>query len=620
MRVLRYVESRPSFLMSPAGKTPESRRGFTLVELMIVCAIFSLLAAIIIPSFIRAREKARKASLQSAASVAEKGPAVPSVDLARRNEMAKSALPIIETADIRMSLSAVHQRLGMDVYTRYEAAYKGSFVVLRPEDSTQPVLLDFQFPAGTAEARDVSLTFSYDGKNEEPTGLLFDRKGIIWAGSLPGKGAVTADVSFVAQGRDRFEYPLPPAQRIKSIQIVMEYSGAAQIFIPDYGLQPTAVNSREITWKFDSLVTNRSIIVELPGAQSPLGRAMLLSKLVGLAVLLFGAGFWYLAELYEAGKLNDFRLGHFLLLALTYSLFFVIFAVMGFHGEQALYLNIGVAMVFSLPLLVLHVSRVIDMNFALTRTLPLALFTLGIVLTGVYGGAYRDYIFIGAAFIIVAYVTFTFRRWSALRDAYTKKLEDEASEPLNALAPQIRESRELNDRAELILNGRETDSMRQYRASITEAHKAIDSIISEYYSIADKREKMAGITDRGERHHARRLIRDNALSLQERITPAMEKMSSLVTGLLQAQEDEKAPKAAAPAGKVHCISCSALIENAPFCPQCGIAQPRVSNCSKCGSPFIIPVHLIDKKSLEASLFCQNCGGQLGFKGIEKDSE
>ena len=63
-----------------------------------------------------------------------------------------------------------------------------------------------------------------------------------------------------------------------------------------------------------------------------------------------------------------------------------------------------------------------------------------------------------------------------------------------------------------------------------------------------------------------------------------------------------------------------LIESAPFCPQCGTAQPRVINCSKCGSPFIIPVHLIDKKSREASLFCQSCGGQLEFKGIETDGE
>ncbi len=620
MRTLPEKKPGPFFSMTTSRKTPQGGRGFTLIELMIVCAIFSLLAAIIIPSFIRARERARKASTQSAAEVAEKAPVLPSVDMARRNEMTKSALPIFDTADIRMSLSATHQRLGMDVYTRYEASYKGHFVILHPEESDEPVLLDFQFPAGTAEARDVSLIFSYGDKKEEPRGLLFDRKGIIWAGPLPGEGPVTVDVSFVAQGRDRFEYSLPPAQRIKSIQIIMEHSGAAQIFIPDYGLQPTAANDKELTWKFDSLVTNRSIVIDLPGAQSPLGRAMLLSKLVGLAVLLFGAGFWYLAELYEAGKLNDFRLGHFLLLALTYSLFFVIFAVMGFHGEKALYLNIGVAMVFSLPLLVLHVSRVIDMNFALTRTLPLALFTLGIVLVGVYGGNYRDYIFIGAAFIIVAFVTLTFRQWSALRDAYVKDLEDAASEPLNELAPQIKEVRKLSDNAEFVLNGKETESMKQYNESIVEAHQALGSILNEYYAIVAQKEKLATIKDRNEHRETRRLIHDNVQQLKAKIPTALEPVKSLITNLLKAQEAEKAPITPAPEGKAHCISCSALIEHTPFCPRCGTAQPRVGSCKKCGSPFSIPVHLIEKKALESSLFCQNCGGQLDTRGIATKGE
>jgi prepilin-type N-terminal cleavage/methylation domain-containing protein len=590
------------------------RRGFTLIELMIVCAIFSLLAAIVIPNFIRARENARKARTQPAEQAAEKAPAVPQIDTVKRNEMSKSALPIFESADITMSLSAKHQRFGMDVYTRYEAGYRGHFVVARPEIENEPVLLDFQFPGGTAEARDVSLGFSYDGKREEPPGLVFDQKGIVWAGPLPGKGPVTVDVSFVAQGRDRFEYRLPPAKRIKSMSIVMEHSGAAQVFIPDYGLQPTAVSGHEISWKFGSLVTDRAIVIELPGAQSPLGRAMLLSKLVGLAVLLFGAGFWYLAELYEAGKLNDFRLGHFLLLALTYSLFFVIFAVMGFHGEHALYLNVGVGMVFSMPLLVLHVSRVIDMRFALTRTLPLALFTLGIVLAGVYGGPYRDYIFIGAAFVIVAFVTFTFRRWTAIRDAYVKRLDDEASEAVDALSPQMGEVKEAVEKAGALVAGKDTGAMKQYVASIAEAQKALTDLLNMFHEAVNQRNSLSSIRDRDEHQAVRRQISGNALLLECRIRPALEQMSVLLAGLEKAKQEERESASEAPAGKAHCISCSALIEEAPFCPQCGTAQPRAGVCALCGSIFPVPVHMIDSRALETQLFCRSCGGKLEIRG------
>ncbi|MCB0069089.1 MAG: prepilin-type N-terminal cleavage/methylation domain-containing protein, partial [Caldilineaceae bacterium] len=66
--------------------------------------------------------------------------------------------------------------------------------------------------------------------------------------------------------------------------------------------------------------------------EPPPSPAAQLVRRAGLAVLLFGAGFWYLAELRRPGCLDRFRLGQFLLLALTFSLFFVAFAVL--HEQQ----------------------------------------------------------------------------------------------------------------------------------------------------------------------------------------------------------------------------------------------------------------------------------------------
>lgn len=202
-------------------------------------------------------------------------------------------------------------------------------------------------------------------------------------------------VSYVAQGRDAFVYDAVGGGRKRSgaVRFTLSYQGARPVVAPS-SLQPSEVGPGVMTWRFSDLISEKPIRVELPAGSSPLGRLILLCQLAGLAVLLFGAGFWYLSEGQRPGGLDHFRLGHFLLVALTYSLFFVVFAVVGYRGSLAAALLLGAGT--SLPLLLLHTSRTSGWPFALHRGLPLSLFSLGCVVLGVYLEDQRAYVLMGA--------------------------------------------------------------------------------------------------------------------------------------------------------------------------------------------------------------------------------
>src|SRR6185369_9755174 len=74
-------------------------------------------------------------------------------------------------------------------------------------------------------------------------------------------------------------------------------------------------------------------------------------------------------------------------------------------------------------LLVLHVSRLLHSRFTLTRVVPMAIFTLGLVVNGVYGGAMRDYVFIAATIFLIAYATLSYPTWAARRERYQQERE-----------------------------------------------------------------------------------------------------------------------------------------------------------------------------------------------------
>lgn len=585
-----------------------SKKGFTLIELMIVVVIIAIISGIFIPRFLARVDKAKKARMEKQEEQAskklkgvEEGFTVP-----------QGVPPVIESVQMNMSLASTYHRVGMEVYTRYEVHCEGRLVFRRSAQDENPVLLIIPLPEGRAEARDVrlSLTRTSDSTTWEPDNLVYHGQRLYWSGILPDDEQFIADVNFVALGREQFEYRLPPARQLRSIDVVLELTGIGAQKIPDHALQPTELSEQRLSWTFNNLVTDRAIMIEIPGALSPLGRVSLLVRLVAVAVLLFGFGFWYLSE---PGQLKDFRWGHFLLLALSYSLYFVIFSVISFHEIVSSWLAMGIAAVFSLPLLLLHVTRVLNFRFAYHRALPLAIFTLGLVINGVYGGAVRDYVFIIAAIFVIAYLTFTYDTWQKGRTKYHEQQRAQHEERIEAIrakltdeVKQIVDDTQVADmEAERLLEFSEQTELDTERYALTQKREPVSELLPDYKEISKRLPDLSITSDVFDREWYDSFeqevdqLRKEALQILEALRKAIETLKSKKSSLRSRRDKQE----------VYCVACGCAAPPSPYCKECGTPRYSELTCRECGERLLLPLHLIVEEVKSVALYCPHCGEQ-----------
>jgi prepilin-type N-terminal cleavage/methylation domain-containing protein len=261
-------------------KIPRARRGFTLIELMVIIVIIAVLASLLLPALSAAKKRALRASMTST----EAKPTRPEGGRFATNLLPERTMASIKTFSANVSLTPGLSVGAAEPESIYTAKLKTTFQASNPSGRG---VCEVALPLPPQIISLADLEVTVNGLPSETAEIRGDR--LVWNGALPAQ-PTPMTIGFSAVGKGIYNLQTPPSGILDTFHIEVTAVGS-DVRMLELSLQPTKYEKGDgktvYTWDYSRLLFGRPIALDVLGV-APIDRLGELSWLGPWSVVVFG--------------------------------------------------------------------------------------------------------------------------------------------------------------------------------------------------------------------------------------------------------------------------------------------------------------------------------------------